>query len=292
MPSWAVILVVGATGNVGAAAVRELARAGTEVRALSRHPDRVPAFGGHVEAVYGDTEQPETLAAALAGADGVLLCAGGRDLAAADAAVIRLAEEASAAHLVLLSSLGVEYGAASGPVHAPGEASLRASSLGWTILRPIAFMTNTLRWRDAIAATGAFEEPTGTGAYAMIDPADIGAAAAATLTTPGHEGKVYALTGPEALTSAQYAEKLSGALGREVRHVDIAEDTYRAGLAGYGAPASFVDAMLTFYALIRSGRLAMVTSDVEVLTGRPPRTFDAWAAEHADDFRVDGQPAT
>lgn len=288
MRNCCVILVIGATGNVGGAALRDLARAGASVRALSRNPGRVPDLGPHVEPVEGDVERPETVAAAMAGVEKVLLCAGGRDLPATEAEVMGLAEKASVTHLVLLSSLGVEYGAGSGPVHEPSERRLRASSLAWTILRPITFMTNTLRWRDSIAATGTFEEPTGTGTQAMIDPADIGAVAARVLTTPGHEGRVYELTGPASLTSAQYAEKLSTALGREVRHVDVPEDVYRARFANYGAPASFIESMLTFYALIKAGKLAMVTPDVERLLGRPGRTFDAWAADNAAAFHAHG----
>jgi uncharacterized protein YbjT (DUF2867 family) len=281
-----VILVIGATGNVGGAAVRDLAAAGVKVRALSRNPARVPSYGPHVEAVQGDVERPESVAEAMKGVDRILLCAGGSDLPTQEADVIRLAEEASVTHLVLLSSLGVELGAGSGPVHEPSERRLRASSLPWTILRPITFMSNALRWRDSIAATGTFEEPTGTGTQAMIHPADIGSVAARVLTTSGHEGRTYELTGPEALSSAEYAAKLSAALGRPVRHVDIPEDVFRERFNRFGAPPSFVQAMVTFYALIRGGNLAMVTPDVQELLGRPGRSFDEWAWEHAAAFHV------
>ncbi len=282
------ILVIGATGNVGGSAVRDLAEAGVPVRALSRHPDRTPDLGPHVEPVYGDVERPETIASALTGVERVLLCANSEDLTAREAEVVRLAEEASVRHLVLLSSLGVELGAGSGPVHAPSERMLQASSLPWTILRPITYMTNTLRWRHSIAATGTFEEPSGDGRQAMIHPADIGSVAAHVLTTPGHEARTYELTGPEALTSAEYAAKLSAALGREVRHVNIGEEVYRQRFASYGAPPSFVDSLMTLYALVRDGRLDMVSPDVENLLGRTGRTFDEWAHANAGAFGIGG----
>lgn len=280
-----VILVIGATGNVGGAALRELARAGAPVRALSRNPDRVPPLGPSVEAVHGDVERPETIAAALAGVDRVLLCANAGDLPAREAEVMALAEDAGVAHLVLLSSLGVAYNAGSGPEHAPSERRLQASpSLAWTILRPIAFMSNALRWARSITATGAFEEPTGEGRQAMIHPADIGAVAAVALTTPGHEGRTYDLTGPESLTSAQYAHTLSVVLGRPVRHADIAEDAYRAQFTRYGAPPALIDSILAYFALVRTGRLDMVTPDVEALLGRPARSFHDWATQYATAF--------
>jgi uncharacterized protein YbjT (DUF2867 family) len=188
-------------------------------------------------------------------------------------------------HLVLLSSHGVELGAGSGPAHEPGERRLRASSLPWTILRPITFMSNALRWRDSIAETGTFDEPSGDGRQAMIHPADIGAVAAKALTTPGHEGVVYELTGPEALSSAQYAQKLSAAIGRPVRHVDVAEDVYRDRFVRYGAPPALVESLMRLYALVKSGDLDMVTPDVEAVLGRPARGFDEWARDNANAFR-------
>lgn len=279
------ILVIGATGNIGGRALRDLAGAGVAVRALSRNPSKLPSLGDHIETVAGDLDHPDTIAAALAGIDRVLLSAASSNPVLHEANVIRQAREAGVEHLVLISSLGVEYGVGSGPAHQPGEVALRSSGLSWTILRGMAYMTNALRWRDTIRSSGAFYEPTGTGRQAMIDPEDIGAVAAKVLTTPGHEGMTYELTGPEALSSDDYAAKLAAAVGRPIRHVDIPADAFRDAMLKAGVPQVVLDPVAGFYALVKAGRLDMVTPTVEEIVGAPAGTFDAWAERNAPAFR-------
>lgn len=279
------ILVIGATGKVGGAAVRELVAAGASVRGASRDPSRLEAFNGAVEPVAVDVDAPETLAPAFTGVDKVFYAAVARDSPTAEPAAIRLAEEAGVKQFVLLSSLGVDYGVGSGPIHQAGEERLRSAQLRWTILRPLEFMTNALRWAEEARARGVIQEPSGSGRRAMIDPRDIGAVAAAVLTSEGHEDKTYALTGPESLTSAEYAQRLSASVGRPIVHEDISEDQFRERFVRMGVPAPLVDSVVGYYALIRDGRLEMVKSDVERLCRRPGRTFAAWAEENAAAFR-------
>jgi uncharacterized protein YbjT (DUF2867 family) len=224
-----VILVIGASGKVGSSAVRCLADKGADVRVFSRDPSKLSGLPSGVEAVQGDLDQPDTVPPALAGVDKVLLIAAGWDIPTEERNVFDAAAQAGVGHLVLLSSLGVEAGVGSGPLHAPGEEALRSSPLSWTILRPGVFMANAFMWRDTIQAQGAIYEPTGTGRHAMIDPTDIGAVAAEVLTSDGHQGQTYELTGPEAISSADCAAILSKALGRDVRHVDISDEAFREG---------------------------------------------------------------
>lgn len=277
------ILVIGASGKVGGQAVRQLVGKGLAVRAFTRDPARVEALAG-VEAVQGDLDRPETVPPALAGVDKVLLVAGGWDIPAEEAGVIDAAEEAGIDHLVLLSSLGVEAGVASGPFHAPGEARLRASSLAWTILRPGFFMANAMMWRDTIVGQGVIYEPTGTGRHALVHPADVGDVAAEVLSSTGHEGRTYDLTGPEALGSADCAAALSAVLGTGVRHVDIPDAAFRDGMASAGVPPPMADNLARYYAMVKAGDFAMVTGDVPDILGRPARTFGQWAAENAAAF--------
>jgi uncharacterized protein YbjT (DUF2867 family) len=279
-----VILVTGGTGKVGGQALRRLVEMGLEVRALTRDPTKIDALGLDVEAVQGDLDRPETLPQAMAGVDKVLLVAGGWDIAGEDANVIAAAEEAGVGHLVLLSSLGVEAGVASGPFHAPGEATLRSSGLRWTILRPGFYMANALMWRDTVVGQGIVYEPTGTGRHALVHPADVGDVAAVVLSSEGHEGRTYELTGPEALSSADCAAALSAVLDREVRHVDVPDEAFRAGLAQAGVPQPVVENLARYYAMVKAGDFAMVTADVPDLLGRPARTFAEWAAENAGAF--------
>jgi uncharacterized protein YbjT (DUF2867 family) len=278
------ILVIGAGGKVGTPAVQRLLDKGLAVRALTRDPARTAATWPAVEAVAGDLDRAETLAPAFAGVDAALVISAGNDVAGEDTNAIDAAVAAGVGHLVLLSSQGAIAGVASGPFHAPGEERLRASGLSWTILRPAIFMANAVMWRDSIKAQGVFYEPTGTGAHAMIDPTDIGEVAAEVLSTPGHDGQTYELTGPEAVTSADCAAALSAALGTEVHHVDIPDEAFRQGMAASGAPPVLVDSLARYYAMVRAGDFERVSPAVADLLGRPGRTFAEWAAENAAVF--------
>lgn len=278
------ILVIGASGKVGSQAVRQLVGKGLEVRAFGRDPARIEALGLGVETVQGDLDEPATVPPALVGVDKVLLVAGGWDIPAEETNVIEAAESSGVEHLVLLSSLGVEAGVASGPLHAPGEERLRLSSVPWTILRPGFFMANAMMWRDSILAEGAIFEPTGTGGHALVHPADVGDVAAEVLTSAGHAGRTYELTGPEALTSADCATTLAAVLGRDVRHVDIPDQVFRDGMAKAGAPPPLVDNLARYYAMVNAGQFDMVTPTVEDLLGRPARSFHEWAVENAAAF--------
>ncbi|MDQ6726720.1 MAG: NAD(P)H-binding protein [Actinomycetota bacterium] len=278
------VLVIGATGNVGSQAVQALVGKGVGVRAFSRDAGRAAGLGPAVEAFEGDLDRPETLAPAFDGVDKVFVVAGGNNIPAEDANVIDEAEKAGVGQVVLLSSLGVEHGVASGPMHQPGEERLRASALPWTILRPSVFMSNALMWRDTILAQGVFYEPTGSGSHAMIHPGDIGAVAAEVLTSDGHDGRTYELTGPEAVTSAQCAAALAAALSIDVRHVDVPDQAFHEGLSQAGLPPMLIDSLAGYFAMVKAGEFAMVTSTMRDLLGRPGRTFDEWAVENRAAF--------
>lgn len=283
------IVVTAPTGNIGRPLLRALAEAGAAVRALARHPDRVDTCGGRVEVVTADLDAPDTLDAALAGAERMFLLSPGPDVPAQDAAGIDAAVRAGVRHLVMVSSLGVDFdGVAGGRPHMPGEARLRESGLDWTLLRPSEFMSNAFNWRPAIEAAGALMLPTGSGRVGFIAPEDIAAVAAAVLTGDGHEGKIYRLTGPAALSSAEVAAALGAALGREVRHLDVPDAAFRDGAAGAGLPAPLIDMLSEYYAAMKAGRVELVTAEVEAITGRPPRSFADWARAHAASLGLGG----
>jgi uncharacterized protein YbjT (DUF2867 family) len=279
-----VILVTGATGKVGGQALRRLVEKGLDVRALVRDPAKIEALGLGVEAVQGDLDNPDTIPPAMAGVDKVLIVAGGWDIPAEDANMIAAAEAAGVGHVVLLSSLGVEAGVASGPFHAPGEEKLRSAGVGWTILRPAFFMANALMWRDTVVGQGVVYEPTGAGRHALVHPADVGDVAAEVLAGDGHAGQTYELTGPEAISTADCAAALAAGLGREVQHVDIPDEAFRDGMTKAGAPPPLVDNLARYYAMVKAGDFAMVTTTVADLLGRPARTFPEWVAENAGAF--------
>jgi uncharacterized protein YbjT (DUF2867 family) len=274
-------LVTGATGNVGGELVRVLAGAGQRVRAVVRANGQ-PALPPGVQAVAGDLNDPASLRPALDGADGVFLLPGYADMPG----VLAAARRAGVGAVVQLSGMSAGSGDTSNAITAymaGSERAARESGLAWTILRPAAFMSNTFRWLPQFRAGDVVRAPFGHVRAAVTDPADVAAVAAAALTTPGHEGRVYELSGPESLALADQVAVLGGVLGRDLRFEAQPDEQARAEMSKT-MPARYVDAFFDFYA---GGTLdeSRVLPTVEQVTGRPPTTFAQWAAAHAGAFR-------
>lgn len=274
------ILVAGATGNVGAELVRVLTSAGQPVRALSRRPESATLPAG-ASAVGGDLNEPDTLADALNGTRGMFVLSGYRDMPG----LFRRARAAGVRQVVLLS--GSSAGArdldnAISRYMVASEAAVRDSGLAWTILRPVSFMSNTLQWADQLRSGDVVRAPFAEVLVAPIDPCDIAAVAVAALSG-GHEERVYPLTGPESLRPADRLHVLGSVLGRELRFVAQTDAQARAEMSA-AMPSPYVDAFFRFFA---DGMLdeSAVLPTVADVTGRPPRTFRQWALAHAAAFR-------
>jgi uncharacterized protein YbjT (DUF2867 family) len=281
------ILVTGATGTVGSEVVEQLLAAGHPVRVLTRHPEKAARYASHVEIAQGDLANPESLTAAFAGVDKVFLLATGPDLAKLEGHAVEAAKNAGVKHIVKLSAAGAELdpGIALGRWHRESEKHLEKSGLHWTILRPGSFASNALGWAGTIKDKGMVFHVTGNGKVTPIDPRDIAAVAVAALTTPGHEGKIYELTGPDSLTTAEMVEKISKAIGKPIKAIDTPEAAARSGMLAQGMPHVLVEAILEMMALVRGGFRDRPTPVVEEVLGRPARTFDAWLQEHLTAFR-------
>lgn len=280
------ILVTGATGTVGSEVIRQLTAAGHRPRVLVRDPAKASALGDRVEIAQGDLGRPETLGPALAGVARVFLLTAGPAMVQHQANLVDAARAAGVAHVVKLSVMGADAdppnAVAAG--HRPGEQMLRASGLSWTFVRPTGFMSNTLAWAPTIRSHGAFYHPTGEGRTALVDPHDIAAVAVKALTTPGHEGKAYALTGPAALSAAESAEILTRVLGKPVRFVDVPLAAARDRMLQSGMAAAVVDALIAEMAAVRDGYVLPLSPAVEQVLGRPARSYEQWAREHAAVF--------
>jgi uncharacterized protein YbjT (DUF2867 family) len=277
------IFVLGATGKVGRALVPALLDAGATVRALTRDPANA-RIDPRAETVRGDLDTAD-LPALLDGADRVFVLTQG-DSAAREQAVARAAGRAGATHLVKLSTTGVHFGQRDpiSAAHAEAERAVREAGPAWTILRPGAFMDNRFAWLRTVREENAVFAPAGDPASALVHVRDIAAVAALVLTTPGHEGATYELTGGEALTTGQQVAVLADALGREVGYVEEPEAAAREHMTRmYGWPAEAVDG---FFALKRASAAHehVVFGTVERLLGRPPLTFADWARENAAAF--------
>jgi uncharacterized protein YbjT (DUF2867 family) len=277
------IVVAGATGNVGRELVRALAGAGKPVRALSRNPGAAALPTG-VQAVSGDLNRPETLRDVLAGASGVYLLSGYQDMPGLLAEVAR----AGARRVVLQSGSSVFCEDLGNPISrymVSSEEAVRDSGLPWTILRPHSFDSNALQWAQQLKDSDVVRGPFADVAVTAIDPYDIAAVAAEALLAPSarHEGRAYRLTGPQPLRPADRVRVLGMVLGRDLRFEGQSSDEARAEMSA-GMPGEYVDAFFTFFAdhkLDESG----VFPDVKEVTGRPPRTFEQWARAHAGAFR-------
>jgi uncharacterized protein YbjT (DUF2867 family) len=169
-------------------------------------------------------------------------------------------------------------------LHSRSEMHLMDSGLAWTMLRPTNFMTNALGWASTIKSAGAFYMPIGEGRFSSIDPVDVGAVAVKALTSSGHEGKTYSLTGPEALGGPGHAAVLTSVLGKPVTFVDVPPEAARASMLESGMPPAYVEAVLDLLAFIKAGKSESVTDSVQAVTGRKPSTFEAWVRRNIAAF--------
>ncbi|MEV4002788.1 NAD(P)H-binding protein [Actinomadura sp. NPDC049753] len=271
------ILVTGATGNVGGEVVQALVRAGQPVRALVREP-----AGLAVEQAVGDLNDPGSLAPALDGVRGVFLLPGYRDMAG----LLTSMRRAGVERVVLLSSLATiatDTRNAVSEFMIDSETAVRESGLAWTFLRPNAFMSNALRWLPQLREGDVVKDAFGDVPLASTDPYDIAAVAVRALLDPGHEGQAYPLSGPERLLPAERLAVLAEVLDRDLRFHALTDEEARADMAGR-IPEEYIHAFFSFYS---DGTLdeSQIYPTVEKVTGHPPRTFKQWADAHADDFR-------
>jgi uncharacterized protein YbjT (DUF2867 family) len=279
------ILVTGATGNVGSRLVRRLKDKGRAVRAFARNAASKAMDG--VEAAPGDFTDKASLREAMAGVDAVYLLSAGDQLSVHEANAIEAAKAAGVKLIVKHSVAGAQYNAPGFPTwHRAGEERLEASGVPYVFLRPASFASNALYWAASIKGQGTVYGALGEAAIPVIDPEDIAEAAAAVLTTPGHEGKAYELSGPEALTTAQQVEAVGRAIGKDLKYVNVPDDAAKQSMLGMGMSPAYVDAMISLIQMLRGiGRIEPYPGDVEKLTGHKPRSFGQWAETNAGAFR-------
>jgi uncharacterized protein YbjT (DUF2867 family) len=278
------ILITGATGRVGGATLKQLCSRGVPVRALVRNAEKAALVAGpQVEPVIGDLAQPRSLESALDGVTSALL------VSPLDPHQVELqgnfidaAKRAGRVHVVKISGLGtaLDSPVRSGRWHAQTEKYLEDSGLPFTHLRPPFFMQNILRIAPTVRASGEFVGSMNQGKVAMVDVNDIAAVVATALTTAAHANKAYVLTGPEALSYADVAERLSKSLGRRVTYRDVSLELMQERLRASGIPEWHIDVQSDFSTALSAGHASTVTNTVEAVTGRPARTFEQFIQEH------------
>ncbi|MGW0517355.1 NmrA family NAD(P)-binding protein [Crossiella sp. NPDC003009] len=271
-----IVVVAGATGNIGGKVLAELLRRGHRVRGLTRNPERARLPAG-AEVAVGDLADPASLRPALAGASALFLLT----FDAATGAPLRsgpeLAKVAADAGVRRVTTL---WGGETGPV----EQAITDAGLAQTTLQAMEFMSNTLTWAESVRTEGVVREAFPEMRSALIHEADIAEVAARTLTEDGHAGRDYVLTGSEVFTYADRVRVLSAGLGRDVRFIELTEEQARERMRQAGYSPEAVDHVIGWHADPPPEGYT-VDPTVERLLGRPARTFAQWVAEHADAFR-------
>jgi uncharacterized protein YbjT (DUF2867 family) len=282
------ILVTGATGNAGSQVVRALRARGAAVRAFVRDPVKARrVLGDDVELAVGDFGDRSSVRSALEGAQAMLLsCADDPRRVEWETSAIDAAAAAGVRRIVKLSTIGAAPGA---PVafwdwHGRVEEHLRSAGLQAVILQSSFYMSNLLAAAEQVASERRLYAPAGDARVAMIDPRDVGAAAAAALSGAAESGQTYVITGPDAITWGQIAAELSAATGREVEFVDVPDEGARQGLIAAGLPEFVAEQLLTIFGQLRQGVAEQVTDGIYALTGSRPRSFADFARDHAHLF--------
>jgi uncharacterized protein YbjT (DUF2867 family) len=290
MKEWrkfAMILITGASGNVGKEVLRQVAASGAKVRAAFQTANKAARAPSGVEIATVDYNQPETLHTALKGVDRVFLVGPpAQNLVALERNAVDAIKQAGGAHIVKLSAMGGR--AAIYPrQHAESEEHIKSSGVPYTFLRPNGFMQNLVNYNaPTINTQNAFYGCQGESKVSHVDLRDVAAVAVKALTEDRHAGKTYTLTGPRALTNAELAQILSDDLGREIRYIDLPAGQFKQALVGAGLPEWSANAMIDLQQLYRNGGASAVTNDVEQVLGRKPRSFEQFSRDHASVFQA------
>ena len=283
------ILIVGATGTTGKYVVTGLKSKGEQVRAMIHTPERASAAREPgVEYVTGDLENPESVVAALQGAEkAFLLSPEDPRMAELHGKFATAAKDVGLRHLVRLSILPANPDAPLPLAKWHGEADrlVMESGVPYTILRPASFMQNFLRSAGTIASEGVIYGAMGDGKVGHIDAKDIADVAVMVLTSEGHEGQIYPLTGPESLSMAEVAARLSTTLGKTVKYVNLSPEEAKSGMMAMGMPDWRADAWVGLGGMIAMGKADMVTPAVKDILGREPHNIDRFATEYSQAFR-------
>ena len=200
---------------------------------------------------------------------------------------IEAAQAVGVRHVVKQSVMGAAEEAYSlAKVHRPVEQAIESSSLTWTFLRPNSFMQNVVTFMGAtIRAEGVCYSASSEAKISHVDVRDIAAVAVRALTEPTHEGRSYALTGPEALTYDELANELTKVLGRTISHVSLPPADLKHAMIAEGVPEGIADRMLDLERYFREDQTSRITDDIKQVTGRDPRGFAQYARDCASSLQ-------
>ena len=291
------VLVCGATGTIGGATLAELQKRGANVRALVHDPKKAGALETKgVPVVGGDLSSVESIRAALNGVQKVFFLVPGNPYQPNQVELatqfLKALEGSDVEHVVYQSMWGASRSVNKPMVmqnHAQIEDAIIASKRPYTFLQTN-FTMQALTWGQgvarSVAAEGRIYLPFGDVGFAIVDARDVGRAAAACLTSTGHAGKTYELSGPVSLTSAAIAAALSKVLGRQIVGVPLSVEQAMGALKQMGLPEWFTSHMSVLATYNRTGALARVTSSIQDVTGQPATSFEQFVTDHRFAFQA------
>ncbi len=280
------ILITGATGQVGREAANALVAAGAAVRALVRNPSGAEGLRG-AQIVQGSFDDDASLSRAFDGVDAMLLA--GRDspdLVSQHQRVLAHARRADVQHIVKLSAIG---SSPDSPValmreHHAVDEMVRSGPARWTLLKPHLYMQNLLRAAETVRSEGRLAAPMGKDRLPLVDTRDVGVAAATVLGNPAaHVGKAYALTGPAAHSYDEVATALSAIAGQAVTYEPVDPKAFEGRLLEAGTPG-WRAFDLAHIASAYSPSDNAVSPDLPILLGRRPRSLSEFLQDHRNHF--------
>ncbi len=287
------ILVTGATGNTGSVLVKKLAEMeNIKVRAAVRSASKAMDYQAlGVEVVEMDMTKPDTIAAAFVGIHKAFFLT--PFTPNADEITRTLCEAAKAAgtvtHIVKQSVMGAreESPLLGSRLHYKSEKYIEASGIPYTFIRPTAFaqqFTGIFPWVYR-RGEDTFYLPIGDAKVAWLDLRDIVTVAVRAFTTPGHEGKVYNLTGPVAVSCAEVAALIGEATGQEMKYADVPPESYKTRMLESGLDEATAAQMTIIYGDMKDGWLGYVSDGFETAIGHKGTTFAEFVRDYADVWR-------
>lgn len=282
------IVISGASGQLGGEVVEALLGRGVPAADLilvTRTPEKLSRYGKLGASVrYGDFDKPESLGAAFAGGTQLLLIstvASPRRLQQ-QLAAIEAAKQAGVKRIVYTSIVAADRLAKAGVLadHFATEQALAASGLGWTVLRNQTYAESQLEEASIAIAAGEYQTNQGRGSVAYVAHRDCAESAAAALTTAGHDGRIYDITGPDLVNPDGFVRALGDLSGKRIKVFALLDDEYRDQLKDYGMPEEVAILLAALNKAAREGLLSVRSDDVEQLTGHKPKSLREVFEEH------------
>ena len=277
------ILVIGATGNVGAEIVKQLSAHQVSIIGATRSPGRQVA-SKHLTWKAFQVEKAQDLSSLFEAVDSVFLMspAGYAEQDKVLAPLIEAAQQSKVQKVVMMTAIGVD---ASDEIPLrKAELQLQQSGLSYAIIRPNWFNQNFQTfWRAGIMAENKIMLPAGMAKTSFIDIQDIAACAVSLLISDQSENQAYLLTGPQALNYQDAADLISSVSGQDIRYQDTDPQVFKQSLLQAQLPADYANILVGLFDFVRAGYVSRVSNDVEQLIGRPPIAFKTYA-ESAQSF--------